>query len=94
MKIYDKAQWHIDAGEDPQEVIGKFREVFSFLASHNMLSDDGLEIFEFGIDSSVSLNEKMVSEEGNHFLEKYYNEVINCSAQSIGDELEKKYTDK
>lgn len=91
MKIYDKAQWHIDAGEDSHEVIEKFKKLFSFLASHNMLSDDGLEIFEFGMDSSVSLNEKMVSEEGKQFLEKCYDEVINCNAQSIEEELEQKY---
>lgn len=91
MKIYDKAQWHIDAGEDPHEVIGKFQEVFSFLEAHKMLSDDGLEIFEFGIDSSVSLNDKMVSQEGKQFLEKYYDVVINCKAQIIGNELNKRY---
>lgn len=94
MKIYDKAQWHIDAGEDSREVIEKFKKVFSFLASHNMLSDDGLEIFEFGMDSSVSLNEKMVSEEGKQFLEECYDEVINCNAQNIGEELERRYANK
>lgn len=28
MKIYDKAQWHIDAGENSHEVIEKFRKYF------------------------------------------------------------------
>lgn len=91
MKVYDKAQWHIGNGENSSEVIAKFQEVFSFLNTHKMLSADGLEIFEFGIDSSISLNEKMVTEEGQNFLDKYYDTVINYPAQIISDELERKY---
>lgn len=91
MKVYDKAQWHIDNGENSSEVIAKFQEVFSFLNAHKMLSTDGLEIFEFGVDGSISLNEKMVTEEGQNFLDKYYDTVINCPAQMISDELERGY---
>ena len=31
MKIYDKAAWHIDADENPNEVVEKFKIIFSFL---------------------------------------------------------------
>lgn len=88
MKVFDKAQWHIDSGESTPEVIEKFTQVFSFLNSHKMLSMDGLEIFEFGIDSSISLNEKMVTSDGFAFLDRYYDEVINCNADTISAELE------
>ena len=88
MKVFDKAQWHIDSGESIPEVIAKFTQVFSFLHSHEMLSVDGLEIYEFGIDSSISLNEKMVTSNGFAFLDRYYDEVINCNADTIFAELE------
>ena len=92
MKVVDKAQWHIDNVENELEVILKFQKVFSFLNAHEMLSDDGLEIFEFGIDSSVSLNEKMVTKVGHDFLDKHYDDVINCNSQVITAELEKIYS--
>lgn len=92
MKVFDKAQWHIDQGENTSEVIAKFKAVFSFLHAHKMLSADGLEMYEFGIDSSISLNERMVTPNGSFFLAKHYDAVINCSAKTIVAELEKKYS--
>lgn len=92
MKVFDKAQWHIDNGENALEVIAKFREVFSFLNAYNLLSIDGLEIYEFGVDSSISLNERMVTSDGFTFLDKCYDDVINCSAETISAELERRYS--
>ena len=91
MKIFDKAQWHIDAGEDSTEVISKFKAVFQFLDKNGFLSGDGKEILEFGIDSSVSLNERMVSKAGAAFLEIYYDAVINFSSSTIGEALEQRF---
>ena len=91
MKIFDKAQWHIDAGEDDRIVIEKFQLVFRFLEMKNLLSEDGQEIFVLGIDSSISLNEQTVTESGSAFLDKYYDEVINCGVDLIAQELEKRY---
>lgn len=89
MKIFDKAQWHLDAGEDTKEVISKFKEIFKFLNENEMLSVDGKEILEFGIDSSVSLNEKMVTKEGFDFLNENYVKVINLKAMEMRNALEK-----
>lgn len=91
MHIFDKALWHIDAGEDKAAVLAKFQAVFSFLNEKELLSEDGQEIFEFGIDDSVSLNEDMVTKEGAAFLYKHYDEVINCNADSITAELSSRY---
>jgi hypothetical protein len=88
MKIFDKAQWHIDAGENETEVVTKFRKVFSFLKNQNMLSKEGEEILSFGIDSSISLNEQMVSEAGYIFLDKHYDDAINCKSDTITATLE------
>ena len=30
-KVFDKAQWHIDAGENSDDVIRKFKDVLNFL---------------------------------------------------------------
>ena len=91
MKVFDKAQWHIDAGEAIEEVVAKFRVVFEFLDRRNMLSTEGRELLAFGIDSSVSLNERMVTEEGFKFLSEHYNNVINYKAEKIGVMLAKYY---
>lgn len=76
MKIYDKAVWHIDGDEDADIVISRFREVFAFLNEVNMLNDEGKESFEYGMDSSISLNSKMVNEIGKSFLDNYYDIVL------------------
>lgn len=92
MKVFDKAQWHIDQGENTSEVIAKFKAVFSFLHAHKMLSAEGLEMYEFGIDSSISLNERMVTPDGKICLDRHYDAVINSSAEIITGELERRYS--
>ena len=93
MKIFDKAQWHIDAGENKRIVIGKIDLVFQFLEKKELLSEEGKELLELGIDSSISLNEQTVTEVGYAFLDKYYDEVINCGMDLIMQELEKRYAE-
>lgn len=87
MKIYDKANWHIDAGENQQEVIEKFKVIFSVLKAKNMLSEEGKEIIELGIDSSISLHERLLTSEGNTFIEDHYDSVINLKSNEIAVKL-------
>ena len=87
MKIYDKAQWHIDAGESERLVLDRFNVVFSFLQEQNLLSEEGIEICDLGIDESVSLHERLLTEEGNKLLERYYDCVISLEASEIKDAL-------
>lgn len=87
MKIYDKANWHIDAGENQQEVIEKFKVIFSVLKAKNMLSEEGKEIIELGIDSSISLHERLLTSEGNTFIEDHYDSVINLKSNEIAIKL-------
>lgn len=77
MKIYDKAAWHIDGGENIDDVITRLRKVFLFLDESGMLNEEGKETLEYGMDSSVSLNSNMVTKEGNIFLDACYDHVIN-----------------
>lgn len=73
-----------------QEVIQRLQKVFNFLNENNMLSDEGKEQYEIGIDDSCSLNERMVTSKGNGFLKEYYDDVINNDADSIFDALAEK----
>lgn len=91
MKIYDKAAWHIDAGESSGEVISKLNTVMSFLHEKKLLSDYGEELLELGIDKSISLHEQMVTPDGRRFLEKSYDSIINLSSDVIRDALDEAY---
>ena len=91
IKIYDKAQWHLDAGEEKTIVLSRFQTILNFLNSKNMLSKEGEEIFSLGVDSSISLNEKMLTETGIKFLDEYYDKIIKRGADDISFILNKEY---
>lgn len=83
LKIFDRASWQIDGGEDEDEIIKKFTQIFTFLKEHDMLNEQGLEFLDDGIDDSISLSDNFVNKKGSNFLKKYYNKVIGCSSKSI-----------
>lgn len=87
MKSYDKASWHIDGGENISDVVFRFREIFEFLKEKDLLTLDGKETYEFGMDSSVSLNSTMVNEEGQDFLDQYYDIIIDEDIQNMKEKL-------
>lgn len=87
MKVYDKASWHIDGGEKKADVIARFREVFEFLQEKKMLNAEGIETLEYAMDSSVSLNSKMLNTEGKDFIDCYYEEVIEHNPKKIRKNL-------
>ena len=91
LEIYDKAQWHIDAGENSEAVIRKFEAVFQFLKAKGLLQREGEEMLEIGIDSSISLHERMVTEKGKEFLKTCYDKVIDLGADTITDGLAQEY---
>ena len=78
MKIIDKAAWHIDAGVPEEFVVKHFQTVFCWLVQKDMLSDEGKEELEDGIDSSASLNEDLVTPKALVFLEKCYDEYLRA----------------
>ncbi len=89
--VYDKAKWHIDGGEDSNIVIARLSEVLTFLDSKGLLTDEGKETQNLGVDSSISIHERMLNSEGNRFMEKCYDNVIGYDPDIIGSELEKEY---
>ena len=90
-KVYDKASWHIDAGEIKEEVLSKMRTLFAFLDSQDLLTEEGKEIIEIGIDSEVSIHSRMLTEKGNKFMDTCYDSVINESKKEFSEALNKAY---
>ena len=91
-KIIDKASWHIDKGVPKKQVVSHFKFIFNWLKKNNLLSEDGKEILDIGIDESISLNEKMVNKKGLNFLKYYYDEYI--SSINYGVKEDEKLLDK
>lgn len=91
LKIYDKAQWHIDAGENKETVVSRFKAVFAFLAQKDLLDAEGKEILDLGIDSSVSIHERMMTDDGKRFMEDCYDDAIKSCGSEIGEALERAY---
>ena len=89
LKIYDKAQWHIDAGENTENVVKKLKIVLTFLDSKELLSDEGKEILDLGVDSSVSIHARMLNEKGNNFMSACYDHVIDKTVEEVGYALKK-----
>jgi Uri superfamily endonuclease len=83
--VYDKVAWHIDAGENKDAVLRHFSFILSWCEKNNLLSAEGQEIVQMGVDDSVSLHSRMFTEKGNTFMNKYYDEFISAMD---GDESE------
>lgn len=91
MKSYDKASWHVDGGEKVSDVVARFKTIFDFLADKKMLTPEGVETLDFGMDSSVSLNSDMVNADGKAFLDRYYDVILNQDPTEIEKNLEETY---
>ena len=65
VKVYDKASWHIDAGEPVNNVLTHFKFIMNWCNKNNLLSDEGKEVLEFGIDKSISIHSRLLNERGN-----------------------------
>lgn len=88
LKVYDKAKWHIDAGEDSGAVIDKLKAVLEFLDKEGMLTSEGKEIMDLGVDSSVSIHERMLTDKGINFMDLNYDNIIHLSTEKIISTLE------
>lgn len=74
-KIYDKVSWHFPEGKRcPSLEAAKvhFSVVTQWLKDKGLLSAEGREALENGIDSEFSLTAHMVTAEGNKILGECY----------------------
>lgn len=85
--VYDKASWHIDAGEPTSRVLSHFKFIMSWCNQNNLLSEEGEEIIELGIDDSISIHSRLFNERGNMFMSKYYDTFISAQNEQ-GSELD------
>ena len=83
MKIIDKASWQIDGGLPVDAVVNHFITVFTWLYDHDMLTEEGIEELEDGIDDCASLNDELVNKKGMLFLESRYDEYLKLVAKEF-----------
>ena len=76
MIIIDKAAWHIDGMVEPKAVIEYFKRVIKWLSDKDMLSQEGRETYNSGIDDSISLNESLLTKEALAFLTSKYDTYL------------------
>ena len=93
VKIYDKASWHIDCGEDEKTVIDRFKAIFDFLNLKELLNEDGKELFDLGIDNSVSIHENLVTDKGKILLDKVFDDILKIEIKDIGTVMEKTFSE-
>lgn len=87
--VYDKAAWHIDAGEQKEQVLAHFKFIMEWSLKNKLLASEGLEIVEFGVDDSIALHSRMFNERGNLFMKKFYDSFINVVEDNGNRMLEK-----
>jgi hypothetical protein len=94
IKVYDKASWHIDNGENKNEVLKKMKIIFDFLNKNSLLNSDGKELFNLGINEDSSLHDGLVTNEGKEFLDKNIDKIISKSSKEIEKTLKNLYKNK
>jgi hypothetical protein len=73
--VYDKVSWHFPEGKNcPSLEVAKkhFIVIMEWLNKNELLSEEGIEYFNLGIDSDFSLTSSMLTEIGNEILDKSY----------------------
>ena len=77
---YDKVSWHFPDGENcPNLEAAKvhFDVVMNWLESQHLLSVEGHEAMEIGIDSDFSLTSYMLTDKGNELLATCYADWVS-----------------
>lgn len=77
--VYDKVSWHYPEGQNcPNLEAAKihFETVMEWLKRNSLLSGEGEEIFEIGIDADFSITSPMLNKKGNEIFKKYYSTWI------------------
>jgi hypothetical protein len=89
-KVYDKVQWHIETSERAN-ILNYFKDLMSFLKTHNCLNSYGLEIYEFGVDTSLSVTSKMLTDKGNTIMVSHYDSFLETVDFNMKTDFSKLY---
>lgn len=77
-KVYDKANWHLVNGMSLEIVLEHFSFFMNWANTNNLLSHEGKEILELGVDESISLHSRMFNDMGIKFMENFYDKFISA----------------
>ena len=80
MRIYDKTTWQKDAGVIKDIISDHFKLLFTWLKNKGLLNDEGLEIYDLASFSDTSLHEGLLTERGNAFISKIYDELLKTAS--------------
>ena len=78
-KTYDKVSWHFPDGKNcPSFEAAKahFDVLMEWLQSRRLLSEEGQEAMDIGVDSDFSLTSYMLTDRGNDLLTARYTEWV------------------
>lgn len=89
MKLYDKAAWHIDAGEDKNDVLKRYQILLGYLAENKLLTAEGEELAELGADYSAVIHSRMLTDEGNKLIKDNIDNIITCELCDLSELLDK-----
>ncbi|MEZ5452625.1 MAG: hypothetical protein R3E93_07360 [Thiothrix sp.] len=73
--VYDKVSWHYPEGKNcPSLEAAKihFLVMMKWLKENNLLSTEGEEVWELGVDADFSITSTMLNEKGKNILDKHY----------------------
>ncbi len=79
IEVYDKVSWHFPEGQNcPSLEAAKvhFIAVMEWLKENNLLSKEGKEVVELGVDSEFSITSSMLNSEGNKVFKKHYSDWL------------------
>lgn len=77
--VYDKVSWHFPEGKNcPSLSDAKkhFEIIMGWARDKKLLSSEGVELLEIGVDSDFSISSSMLNKEGDLFFKKKYSEFI------------------
>ena len=83
---YDKVSWHFPDGKSCRNLEAAqihFDALMSWLQSQYLLSEEGREVMEFGVDSDFSLTSYMLTDMGNRLLTACYAEWVSTVTYGV-----------
>ena len=71
--IYDKASWHYPEGcSELKAAVAHIDVALRWLEDHNMLTREGKEVLELGVDEEASITSRMLTEQGQSIMDAAY----------------------
>lgn len=75
-KVYDKVSWYMNDGKLPKDIVSYFEKLSKWLISNDLISGEGKEILEMGVNQELSLTSAMLNDKGNYIFSTYYNQWL------------------